>query len=328
MSVSPFRRAKCLPALLVLLASMVMPGVPAKAQQTAFQPAGGRSVPDGGQQALTLPAPPAKLAASTTGSAPSSPPLESQTAIDGGVAGKGESETRMTDGSNWGLVVVYVALLFALPFVLHLNDSIRAYMFAKETRNALLEKLQNVSPDQVAKLSHELAELGTPAGIPGTTRSIFTYSLLVVLGIAVFHLLVISPDVESRKYADKILTVLAGTVSSLIGFYFGSKATKEGAGPPGGQGSEATRPPGKITNVTPKEAKAGEVVTIDGQGFGDNEGTVKFGAVSVDKAEGWKESSIKVKVPPHAKEGPTAITVNPAHEKEIVGSPVLFKVVV
>lgn len=230
---------------------------------------------------------------------------------------------------EFALVLFYVALLLALLVVLHLVDSVQAYRFSKKTRDDLMQKLEGkISADQIVQLTRDLDELGTPTGIPGTTRSIFTYALVATLAIAVFHLLAFSRDPEASKYADKILTVLAGALSSIVGFYFGSKATREGV--ESGKARTVAEPPkpsGKIDEIDPKEGPPGSTITIRGTGFGDAEGTVKFGEISARRAVEWKGNYIKVIVPEGVPKGPSTVKVNPPDGSEIVGSPNLFKVV-
>jgi len=225
--------------------------------------------------------------------------------------------------STPGLLTLYVLGLVALVFGLHIVDSVKAYTFSRESRDRLLEKLHgSLSPEQLTKVAGEL----TPTGIQGTTRSIFTYALLLVLGIAIFHLLTMSKFEKAPEYADKILTLLSGSLASIIGFYFGSQATKDAAEPARQQAQTPPASPGKITGVVPKQANRSVQVKIEGTGFGDEPGSVKFGLVSAEKPEGWSPTSILVKVPPNAEPGPTTVSVNPVHDKEIVGSPALFTV--
>jgi hypothetical protein len=196
---------------------------------------------------------------------------------------------------------------------LHALDNRQSYKFAAETRDKLLEANKgSLSPEQFELLAGQV-----PQGIPGTTRSIFSYGLLVLLAAAVFHLLVFGgPD--ALPTADKILTVLAGALSSIIGFYFGSKATKEGVDTGAAQRPDPPTPADpRITGVDPKKAKPGDDVTITGSGFGAEQGTVQFGDVSVPKVEMWKDTVIRVKVPATPTAGPTTVFVNPVQGRRV-----------
>jgi IPT/TIG domain-containing protein len=227
------------------------------------------------------------------------------------------------------LLALYVILLVLFPLVLHLVDSFQAYELSKRTcKDLLLGKLGKldsaVSPDQAMRLARDLTELAKPTGIAGTTRSIFTYTLLLVLGISVFHLLAVG-NVDA---ADKILTILAGAVSSIIGFYFGSQAAKEGVDSKDPQPRETSKPPpGSIIRVDPPQATTRVPVTIQGSGFGAKKGGVQFGSITAVDVSEWDETHIKVNVPDKCIQGKTAITVNPAHEREIVGSDTLFEII-
>jgi hypothetical protein len=227
-----------------------------------------------------------------------------------------------------GLLGFYVVLLGVFLLLLHLVDSFQAYRLSRSGCKDLLDKLPGeISPDQALRLKHELFDT-KPTGIAGTTRSILAYSLLLVLGISVFHLLAATGDEEALKYADKILTVLAGALSSVIGFYFGSKATKEGAESRKEQQTvKPTRPRGKITSVDPPKAAPGTEVTVQGTGFGDKQGGVRFGQVAADEIKEWDDAHVRVKVPAKCEKGKTNVTVKPAHAREIVGANTLFEII-
>ena len=221
----------------------------------------------------------------------------------------------------WLLVVVFF-LSVLLMYALHWFDSYHAYRFSKESRDALLAKIGgNLSPEQFATI----AKL-QPTGVSGTTRSIFTYGLLALLGAAVFYFLAFSDAPKAPEYADKILTVLAGAVSSIIGFYFGSKATREGITTGAAQREDKpTNPGGGISGVDPKQAHHGDVVTIEGTGFGDPEGTVQFEnssakPISAEGTEEWHPNLIRVKVPGSVPVGKARIVVNPKQAARIVSS--------
>jgi hypothetical protein len=221
------------------------------------------------------------------------------------------------------MLLVYVVLPILFLFVLHLVDSLQAYAFSRQTRdkllNALGEKLSATQVNEMIKIS--------PSGIAGTTRSIFTYGLLVVLTAAVFHLLVFSPHVDASKNADKILTVLAGALSAVIGFYFGSKATSEGVVSGAVQRAEApARSTGRIVSIEPSQASEGEEITITGSGFGDA-GTVQFGGTSAPRAKSWKPSVIVVKVPSGVPKGPVGVAVNPDQGTRIDATDATFEVI-
>jgi IPT/TIG domain len=165
-----------------------------------------------------------------------------------------------------------------------------------------------------------------PSGIPGTTRSIFTDGLLALLAAAAFYFLVFCDAPKAPEYADKIITVLAGAVSSIIGFYFGSKATSEGIATGAAQREEKpTNPGGRIARIDPPKSPSGQVVTIEGTGFGDTAGNVHFittsaGTISAPQAVEWHPTLIKVEIPTSLPKGKAVIAVNPSHGARIVAT--------
>jgi hypothetical protein len=223
------------------------------------------------------------------------------------------------------LIVLFVS-------VLHLVDSKQAYRLASNETAEIWKKLPNsLSADDLAKLQGLLAAV-SPSGITGTTRSILTYSLIIILGIAVFHLLALPPAAPNlatsyADYADKILILLAGSLTTAVGFYFGAKATADGVAAAKPQdGAQPSAPSGQIERVEPDHGAPGAMVVIKGTGFGNDRGNVQFGDVAVGTIDNWSETSIKVKVPDTGlAAGKVDVTVNPAHGSKIVG-PELFTV--
>ena len=67
----------------------------------------------------------------------------------------------------------------------------------------------------------------------------------------------------------------------------------------------------EILSLSPQEGHVGEIVTILGSGFGDEQGLsrVEFSAVIAPDIESWSESKIEVYVPPLAKSGAVGVIV-------------------
>jgi len=66
-------------------------------------------------------------------------------------------------------------------------------------------------------------------GISGFRRAIIALTVILILGIAVFHLLVNDTDTNSRAVVNNILSMLAGLVAAIAGFYFGGRFTEKRA---------------------------------------------------------------------------------------------------
>lgn len=92
------------------------------------------------------------------------------------------------------LAFLYGAMVAAFALVLMMADAVIAY---KKDKGAL-------------------------SGISGFRRSIIALSVVLVLGISVFHLLVHGGP-EARPVVNNVLSMLAGLVSAIAGFYFGGR---------------------------------------------------------------------------------------------------------
>ena len=118
------------------------------------------------------------------------------------------------------LLALYLVLIFALPFVCTIYDIRKSY----KERFTIFDKLQNnLTTDQVRAILVDMDQ--GPTGLVGLTRGIVAVTLILLLAVAVFHLVVFAPKVPD--IAEKLLMLLAGTLTAITGFYFGTKATSE-----------------------------------------------------------------------------------------------------
>ncbi len=125
------------------------------------------------------------------------------------------------------IIIIYVivlALFASIPMIL---DICLAYRSLNKTRNKLIE---NASKDKLElnELKELIKESGkTPPGIPGLARAIMALTVIVILGLAVFHILVKGTSEDDSKIVDNILSMLAGLLAAITGFYFGGKTAEK-----------------------------------------------------------------------------------------------------
>jgi hypothetical protein len=215
-------------------------------------------------------------------------------------------------GYMW-LAVLYVVVILGFPFVLMFYDLRRAYRFARETRKMLIEKAagDGLSAEELKLLLAELSQ--SPPGIPGLARNSIAFMLMMILGVAIVHILAVDPpggkDIPAS--IDRILVLLTGLLTSVVSFYFGSKAAESAQQSARMSVSDTASKPAAPTFV-PKSGKRGDRVTISGAGFGADKGTVLFGSTAADLASAkWTDREIVVPVPADAPAGKTLLTVVP-----------------
>lgn len=207
-------------------------------------------------------------------------------------------------GSFKGLVLLlaYVALIVLLPILATMYDIRRSY----EERGIVLAKLTDKNVKEIGALLVNMDQ--GPTGLVGLTRGIVAISLILVLAFVVFHLVVFAPKVPD--IAEKLLMLLAGTLTAITGFYFGSKAAAAG-GPqtPTGKGENGGGATPNISNVDPPSgAPPNASVTVIGEGFGKDQGTVMFNDKK-GKVTHWDEKQINVTIPSDAQVGTVNIVV-------------------
>jgi len=277
-------------------------------------------------QQPTGPALPADLSSpAQTSSIPSRPsaadPTTGSTTSDNDTAGAKKTKVPPTPGALIGLLSGSGLALILFVALLHLWDSKKAYQYSAQARDELASKLPDkLSADEFARVADTLTK--SPDGIPGTTRSIVTYSLVLVLAFGIFYLLTMPVDGSVNDTAGKLLTLLSGALTSVIGFYFGTKAAADGvAAQTTPKAQPKATPATRIDSVQPPKAKSGDIVVIRGVGFGPQKGNVEFGKVSVASADirDWSEETVTLTVPDRLETGPVDVTLNPATGNKVVG---------
>src|SRR5205814_1410283 len=112
---------------------------------------------------------------------------------------------------NTGLLFVYVTILVAFVFLTVWEDMRRGYNSLSEARHQLMEKIApgSLTDGQLTTLTAQLQQ--APAGIEGLARTTIAFTLLLVIGIAVFHIIVASQigGTEIPPIVERILTLLA-----------------------------------------------------------------------------------------------------------------------
>ncbi len=164
----------------------------------------------------------------------------------------------MTDLSEILLVAgVYagiIMIILLVPFWWDIKKSYKLKHDAIDLINNLVnkDKLGQIDKDKLGDLMKSAAE--QPEGIPGFGRVLMTLGVVIIVGIAIIHLLVLSTslaefnsvpslnasspafnqtllfikDLKTKQLqmAESLLTILGGAVSAIIGFYFGTKAAE------------------------------------------------------------------------------------------------------
>ncbi len=226
------------------------------------------------------------------------------------------------------LLLLYVFLIVLPPSVFNLYDIYKSY---QERSVVLLNLTKNTTAtiDEIKALLRDMDQ--GPTGFTGLTRGIVAVTLILVLAIAVFHLVVFAPPTVPH-IVEQLLTLLAGTLTAITGFYFGSKAateatqaTKTSAGK-----TEVGVVP-KITDVLTDPTNNKKLKVI-GEGFGEpqGKGTVKLRHMASGKevemtVSTWKDKEINVDVTANLITG-TQVDIIVTNGNEKSSEPFQFKI--
>lgn len=200
------------------------------------------------------------------------------------------------------LLFVYVVAIAALPIFATIYDTNRTYAERKLILDRLPDKATPAEVEQMFKVMNTSG----PSGFTGLTRGILAVTLLLILAIPVLHFGVLGIDMP--KSVSELVMLLAGSLTSVTGFYFGTKAARDAAAKPDPKPAVSTAP--KIKSIDPKTAAGGAPVTVKGEQFGDEPGKVYFDKVEATvPAKDWSDTEITVTVPTALKSGTVAVTV-------------------
>ena len=127
-----------------------------------------------------------------------------------------------------GMIMIYVAsivLIAGFPWVL---DICLAYRSRSKTRK-LLENRAVTDKLDAAALQEFIKEISkAPPGITGLSRASIALTVIIVLGIAMVHILVKEcPATNDSQIVNNVLSMLAGLLAAITGFYFGGKAAEK-----------------------------------------------------------------------------------------------------
>jgi hypothetical protein len=208
------------------------------------------------------------------------------------------------------MLKLYACLFVGFAFMLFALDIVLAYASMWWARSQLMDRIGpgSLTDDQLKVLTTDIT--AGPPGISGLTRALIAFMLLLIIGVAVFHLVVTAPNARDLPASvDRILMLLAGALTSITGFYFGSKSAIDAQGGDGKAGVE--KPAAAQENAAgslvldPPRGKPGDAISITGGGFGASRGTVTFGSTQAGDSDilAWTEALIKVKVPVSARPG-------------------------
>ena len=124
-------------------------------------------------------------------------------------------------------ILVYVVIVVAFVGVPWVIDILMAYMSQNKIRKLLVDKAfkDGLSPAELKELLKESRK--APGGIQGLYRASMALSVILILGIAVFHLLVKGAPGDSSQIISNILSMLGGLLAAITGFYFGGRAVEK-----------------------------------------------------------------------------------------------------
>ena len=124
---------------------------------------------------------------------------------------------------NIEILVVYSAILLVVILAPILWDIKRSY----DLKQKMIDKISSADP----KVWEEV--LKPIQGVVGLARLVMTLGIVIILGIAVFHLAVIGSSANEQLNSQQMdivknmMTILGGAVSAMIGFYFGQKSQSD-----------------------------------------------------------------------------------------------------
>jgi hypothetical protein len=151
-------------------------------------------------------------------------------------------------------IYLYAVILAAFIAIPTIADIFMAYYSQNKTWKLLIEKAGQDTLDKEELQTLIKATASGPPGIAGMSRALMALSVIIILGIAVFHLLAYGQQQENLTIINNVLSMLGATLAAITGFYFGGRSAEEKtktAAPP------LAKPPGTGAQTTPAEQGGG-----------------------------------------------------------------------
>jgi len=145
---------------------------------------------------------------------------------------------------SW-MILFYGVMLTLFILIPTLFDICKAYKAQNENWTLIIGRLietagkDSLDKDKLKALIE--ATSAGPPGISGMSRSLMAFAVIIILGIAVFHLL--ATQGADSEIVKNILSMLAATLASITGFYFGGKSAEAKKEPPSTASPAPTAPP-------------------------------------------------------------------------------------
>jgi hypothetical protein len=147
-------------------------------------------------------------------------------------------------------------------------------------------------------------------GMKGLSRTLMAMAIIFIVGLVLMYSL-IDRGMDQASVGN-LASILAGAVTTIIGFYFGTRAV-EGQITPSTPPATPPQPPTKgpkIKNVSRDSGKPKDTVKISGESFGNDQKESKL--LLGNKAlipTSWKDSEIEFSIPDEQAPGQTKIEV-------------------
>jgi hypothetical protein len=124
------------------------------------------------------------------------------------------------------VIWIYVIIIAAIAFLPHLIDVILTYSAKMRLRKILLDTSikEKFSAIEYKKIVEEANT--PPKGIAGLSRGTMAILAIVIMGIALFHLLVTRQTGDTNTI-NTIIAMLGSLIAAIVGFYFGGKTVGE-----------------------------------------------------------------------------------------------------
>ena len=145
--------------------------------------------------------------------------------------GKTDTTDKKDNSKDPGLpvypIVIYTLILAFFITIPTILDICKAYNSRKETWLLLIDKASqnDLKLEELQALIQATA--AGPPGISGMSRALMALAIIIILGIAIFHLLGTCHLKDNTQIINNVLSMLAATLASITGFYFGGRSAEE-----------------------------------------------------------------------------------------------------
>jgi hypothetical protein len=149
----------------------------------------------------------------------------SQAASEPKSVGINNTTARQPSSAELFAVVFLIALFAGIPLILNTYLAHKHLTEMHDSLDDFINKHPKFDEDKLVQIIHDCISVD-PSGAPGTARGTMAFTVTLIVGTALFFLVVYPPQEPANSAIKEVILTLTGALTAIIGFYFGGKGSE------------------------------------------------------------------------------------------------------